>query len=331
MATKYNIFTNESHEAVATRARKDAAVKYGDDLGVSYRVVTDSGKVVHEVTVTPEQQREAEAEADVRVEPAPVEEATATEPEPPVEPKFDLKQMKSKIAKLLAKAEGSSTEEERAAFTAKAEELMLKLGINAAELEATGEVKPEEIVEVQRPYSGGYAREMVDLVHAVCSGWGNLTTLQSGRGANRMAWIIGHKTDVELVQQLISSIELQAMAALHHWQRTEPSRKGQDNNARTIGSRSFIAGYAQVVRQRLFELRMQVEEEATPGAALVLASKQDRINSWMENQYPDLKEGRADRRRYSSVGARAGAKAGLSADLGQNTVDAGDDELKELI
>ncbi len=42
----YSILTT-STEPVAVRARKDAAVKFGDSLGEPYRVVIDSGKVVH--------------------------------------------------------------------------------------------------------------------------------------------------------------------------------------------------------------------------------------------------------------------------------------------
>lgn len=62
-----------------------------------------------------------------------------------------LDKMKDKIAKLLAKAERTDNEHEAETFTASAHKLMLAYGIELAELESAGEVKPEEIVEVYRP------------------------------------------------------------------------------------------------------------------------------------------------------------------------------------
>ena len=66
-----------------------------------------------------------------------------------------------KIAKLLAKAERTDNEHERDAYTQQAERLMLKLGIERAELESAGEVKAEDIVEVTREWTGNYAITMV--------------------------------------------------------------------------------------------------------------------------------------------------------------------------
>jgi hypothetical protein len=69
-------------------------------------------------------------------------------------------------------------------------------------------------------------------------------------------------------------------------------------------------------------MRKQTVEEAnvTPGAALVLASKQDRVDEWVAEQYPQLKKGRASRAQYSSQGAAAGRAAGRNANLGGKAV-----------
>lgn len=337
MATNYNVFTT-SDEPVATRARKDAAIKFGDSLMEPYRVVTDSGKVVHEVhetVVTEEPTVEAEAPEEDLIgdvptdEPADAEEAPEEAPEEDEEdePKpgaanFDVAAMKRKIAKLLAKAERTDNEHERDIFNSKAEKLMLRLGINQAELEAAGEAKAEKIVEERLHWENVYAKTMVDFAHAVCGGIGNLTTLQSGRWANATVYIIGHKSDVDLAVKLIHSLELQVFSALKAWQKREKAnRVGQSNYDKLVGNRSFIKGFAATVNRRLHEERQQVEQEASTGAALVLASKMDRVMSALDEMYPKLGKARpSGHGRYSSLAAEAGREAGRNADIGHKRV-----------
>jgi hypothetical protein len=338
MATSYHVFTT-GDEAVATRARKDAAIKFGDNLMEPYRVVTDSGKVVHVVheTVVTEEQAPAEeptveAEAteeedligDVPTE-EPAEEAPVEDDEPEAKPgsaSFDIAAMKRKIAGLLAKAEKTDNEHERDAFNAKAEKLMLRLGLNQAELEAAGEKKAEKIVEERLHWENVYAKTMVDFAHAVCGGIGNLTTLQSGRWANATVYIIGHKSDVELAVKLIRSLELQVLSALKAWQKaSKAERAGQSNYDKLVGNRSFIKGFAATVNQRLHAERTEVEAEASTGAALVLASKMDRVMAALEDMYPKLGKARkSGHGRYSSVAAAAGREAGAKADIGNKRV-----------
>lgn len=236
--------------------------------------------------------------------------------------KFDLAATKSKIAKLLAKAECTDNEHERDTFNAAAEKMMLRLGIERAELEAAGEVKAEEIIEVRRHFESVYAKNMVNFGHAVCGGIGNLTTLQSGRWSNATLYIIGHKSDVELAVRLLDSLELQVMSALVRWQKTT-DRKGMPNYDKLVGNRSFIAGFAQTVHQRVAEAHRVVEQEeqVSTGAALVLASKQERINDWVSDTYGKLGKGqRSGYGAFSSHAAAAGRAAGNSADVGAKRV-----------
>lgn len=326
MATKYNVFISTGVEATVTRARKDAAIAYGTAYhqGTGFRVVTDTGNVVHVVeadqVVEQEPQVEAEQVADEPTVDEVVEEAEATAE--PTEQVFNIEAMKAKISKLLAKAEGTDNEAEREAFNAKAEALMVKLGIARAELESTGAVNPEEIVEVVRPYKGGYATAFVSFVHSVAAGFGDLTVLMSGRGSQRYAYLIGHKSDVEAVGQLLNSLELQAMSALHAWQKSAPEREFQDNNQRYVGSRSFLIGYGDTVGRRLAVTRKATVEETqvSTGAELVLASKADRLQSYMDEAYPKLGKARGGNAAYSGRGMAAGREAGQRADIGGTRV-----------
>jgi hypothetical protein len=350
MATKYDIqIVSPAGEfaSTAVRARKDAAVKFGDSLGETYRVVTDSGKVVHEVTIEEPQDAapaEETVEEDLIGEPQP---EAADEPEQAEEPagptaeeevaadevanarvgseKFDIAKMKDKIAKMLAKAERTDNEHERETFTAAAERMMLRLGIQAAELEAAGEVKAEEIVEVNHTWTGIYATTMVEFTHRLAQGFGNLTILQSSRGQRRrVVFVIGHKSDVEQFMALLASLNLQAVSGLKRFQKENTEdRAWRSVQEKFVQDRSFLQGFAGEVSRRLSALRVETEAEATTGAALVLASKMDRVTEKVNEMYPNMGKARGGMQQFSSKGAAAGRTAGQSANIGGKSVSGG--------
>jgi hypothetical protein len=262
-------------------------------------------------------------------EPETAEETEQAEPtaEPTPEPEtarkpVDIEATKVLIAKLLNKAERTDNEHERDAFNAQAERMMLRLGIEKAELEAVGEVKPEEIVEVTREWHGNYSIVMVPFVNDVALGFGNLTVLQSTRSAMlRKTYIIGHKSDVEAFLVLIDSLALQVMSGLRRWQKENiESRRGLTDMEKYVQHRSFIAGFGQTVRTRLMKMRKVEEKTASTGAALVLASKMDRIGAHLAEQYPNLGKARGGMQYHSSIGMQAGRTAGESANLGGKAV-----------
>lgn len=236
---------------------------------------------------------------------------------------YTIEQMKDKIAKLLAKAEGTTNEHERDAFNEQAERLMLRLGIEKAELEAVGEVKPEDIVEVKREWHGNYSIVMLPFTYDLARGFGNLTILQSSNynGMLRTSFIIGHKSDVEEFTRLLDSLALQVMSALKRWQKEHrEERRYLTDMEKYVQHRSFISGFGSEVRRRLTAERREEEQAASTGAALVLASKDERIVAWVQETYPTVGKARGGAQVYSSRAASDGASAGRSADLGHKGV-----------
>lgn len=310
--------------AAADYSRKDAAVKYGDKLGVSYEVISPSGAVVHTVVV--EQAEEPVSEPETAEETAQAESTPEPEQasEEPVSPR-DLGAMKTKIAKLLALAERTENDEERDAFNAKAETLMVQLGIARAELESVGEVKPEKIVQVHRDWRGNYSIVMVPFVADVANGFGGLTVLQATHSAMlRRTYIIGTETDVAEFLVLIDSLHLQVMSALHRWQKEhKEERRWLTDMEKYVQHRSFISGFGETVRSRLRTTRTVEEASASTGAALVLASKKDRVNAWIAEEYPEMGKARGGIQQFSSVAAHAGRIAGQSANIGGKAVKGG--------
>lgn len=234
-----------------------------------------------------------------------------------------IEDTKRKIAGLLAKAERTDNEHERDTFTAAAEKMMLRLGIERAELESVGEVKPEEIVEERREWLGNYAIVMVPFTSRVGRAFGNLTFLQNQNhnGMKRYSYVIGHKSEVEEFLRLLDSLHIQVMSALKRFQKdNRESRRYMTDMEKYTQNRSFIEAFGVTVALRLQKERKVEEAEATPGAALVLASKMDKVMAWRDEQYKDLRNVRTGARTWDPYAASAGHEAGRTANLGEKAV-----------
>lgn len=231
--------------------------------------------------------------------------------------------LKDKIAGLLAKAERTDNEHERDAFNAKAESLMIKYGIEQAELEAAGEVKPEEIIEVRIPFTGIYNMVMPDFVHTVARSLGNLSVLQSTSWdkKTRTAYVIGHKSDVEAAQVLIASLQLQAMSAMKRWWKSFDDKVWMSNMEQYKARRQFIISFGYGAADRIKSERRTEEATASTGAALVLASKQDRVNDHVQQTYnPKKSRGGVQ---GGMAGHSEGRAAGRQANVGTTGIGGG--------
>lgn len=240
------------------------------------------------------------------------------------DPKFSIEDMKRKIAGLLAKAEATDNEEEQRAFSEKAEHLMVRLGIDAAELQSQGKVMAEDIVEVHLTFETIYGPSMSALAYRVGMAFGNLNFLQSRYKNSVRLYVIGHKSDVEQFTTLINSLRLQVMSAMKAFRKeNREERRYYSIHQNFVTDRSFVGGYADTVAHRLRSLRTVEEATATPGAALVLVGKQERVDDWTAEAHPNIRQGRASRATYSSRGAAAGRSAGQQANLGGNSLGGG--------
>jgi hypothetical protein len=87
--------------------------------------------------------------------------------------------------------------------------------------------------------------------------------------------------------------------------------------------RSFLAGFASTVTDRVERLYRRVEQEQAdqPGTALVLASRGEEVDSALEGMFPKLAKGRASR--LSGSGYGDGMRSGQRADIGQHAAGGG--------
>ena len=350
MASKrYSLVTDLS---LTEFSRKDGAVRAAEKLGndVWWQIKSPAGAVLEENNPTPapapaEEPEEAPEEAeedligDVQPEPETQPETAAEEPEQAEEPTtadadaeladetpvaakpVDIDKMKGRIAMFLAKAEATPYEEERDTFNAAAEKLMIRLGIARAELEGHGQAKPEKIIEVRREYPGNYSISYIPFVYHVAGGFGHLTVLQQRTaGLTRYAYIIGAESDVQEFCTLLDSLEVQVKSALRLWQKENiESRRHLTDMQKFLQHRSFIEGFGAKVGSRLGERRNHEETGLSTGTELVLVSKDERRQEFLDQTYGNIKTENSQRR-HSSVGFAAGHRAGANASLGEKGI-----------
>lgn len=223
--------------------------------------------------------------------------------------------IKSKIELLLAKAEGTDNIHERDTYNAKAEKLMLQYGIEQAELESRGEVKAEDITEVRLEFTGVYAVVMPGFVYNVCRALGNLTVLQqNGARSTKYAYIIGFKSDVEWAQMLIASLHTQALHGMKRWWKEFDDKQWMTPMEQYKSRRQFVSSFAAGAADRIKSERREEEKDISPGAALVLASKQDQVDAWTHQQH---RVGKARGGAQSGMaGSQEGRAAGRQANVG---------------
>jgi len=234
--------------------------------------------------------------------------------------------IESTIAKLLAKAEGTTNQHEAEAFMQKAEELMLKHGVERAQLEAkqvgaTRKTTPIITKRIRIKDGSGYALAFLQIGFEVAPVF-NVRALQSSvYGSNdKMLWLIGHEDDVADAETLFTSLRTQAQPAAVAWWRKDGKAefearnwvKATDNEA-YLARREFIFGFARGAGARLRETRGKVVQQAGTGAELVLVDRKAAVDKWIDENM-QVGRGRATSRRSGGSGARAaGTQAGRDA------------------
>lgn len=223
-----------------------------------------------------------------------------------------------KIALLLTKAEGTDNPLEAEAYSRKAEELMLKYSIEAAEIAAKrpGD-KSDEIVMEKFPVGGQYAAALVGYGFAVAPAFNlrSYQTLNTGNGATSYIWLVGHKSDVDQAATLMHSLLIQAEHAQKHWWKHTGSIVCADlgGSKKYAARREFYFAFASGVRSRLEEVRNRVVHEAGTGTDLVLVDRAKRVSDWATQniQTSRAKAGRVQAGDYSArvAGHAAGREA----------------------
>lgn len=238
--------------------------------------------------------------------------------------------MLERVRRLLAKAEGATTEAERDAYNSKAAELIARYGIEEALLGAQQQTRPtpgDRVVFLDAPY----ARDKGSLLAAIAVPLGVRAVMRRGQADSPTLLsmhLFGMNSDLERVDILYTSLLVQAA----HGLAVVRPRDAYESVA--AYRRSWMIGFAYSIQQRLVAAeaaaRANAESQAAsgtshgapgPSVSLVLADRATLVDAAMTDAYPRLRN--ASPRVLSGSGSAAGAAAGKRADLGGKRVTAG--------
>lgn len=230
------------------------------------------------------------------------------------------------ITQLLAKAE-STTPEEAEALTEHAERLMVKYGIEQARIDeqrAKAGKASEQIVEERLDFTGTYRGEMIHLGACVINGLGGLRAMQytGGKGKVFSLWIIGFESDVAQAKTLILSLQVQAMVAVRNWWKGHKDEYSwMSNYDQEKARRSFVHGFGSGAGARIRDSRAKIVEEESQGTALVLVSRDAKVQEYMDGKA--TRKARARTATASGAARGHGIAAGLQASTGGQAVTQG--------
>lgn len=223
-----------------------------------------------------------------------------------------------KIKALLAKAKSTTHEHERELYQRRAEQLMVKWGVDDAMLaaEEDAEIITEQFRMDIEPVGGWCV-----LLDNMAKGLGTVRVLAAGElvGDFVILYLVGHRSDVDRLKMFWNLIHPQASEALQaYWDRyihfMPPTEAILDWLA--ISKRSqFLAAYGNAVGDRLRH-EQNAASTSVSGSELVLFDRKRQVDDFVEE---NIKPGNTTFLYWEDLSARAagwtgGAQATLQGD-----------------
>lgn len=251
----------------------------------------------------------------------------------------------SKIAKLLARAEHPNTPEHEAdSCLAKAQELMTLYAIDQDLIDrARGKQRSEKIESKVLRFDGTFRMATMRIGWAVaqqnnCHGFKSEHVQKwerrEGEPQHIKLTLFGFTSDLERVEILNASLQVQCAAALRRWWREvkDIDYRHYSGSEQSKVRRQFIFSFADGVGVRLAEANKAAQAEAakteaartggttaeaSTSVALVVQDRQEQVKAWYDEKYGKTTRSARQNYRGGGHGARsAGHAAARNADLG---------------
>jgi hypothetical protein len=241
-----------------------------------------------------------------------------------------------KIDKLLRKAAGNDSEAEAEALREKAYAMMAKYSIDQAEIEArrraTGEQVTEKIVTKTIKVTGIFRYGLVVMSSQIIDALENIgvqaymidkqsafVRQQNGSPKFREAIdfvVAGYESDVDQTVLLLTSLQMQAAAAMTTWWKNDPKHEYYARGLAFRSKRSFIEMFGVGAGQkiRLAQRRARATLSSGSGAEVAIRDKSRDVEEFLADKGLTVK---AKRRKDGSWEARdSGYDAGQRANTG---------------
>lgn len=216
--------------------------------------------------------------------------------------------MLARIRKLLSKAESTEFEEEAAALTAKAQELMTRHAIDHAAVDVSD---AQDVPRLMRlPVEAPYADAKSLLLAVVAQANRCRSVYLDGL---EMSAVAGHAGDLSVIEILFTSLLVQAQNALTEAAR--PDNMGRRARSQSFRS-SFFIGYAHRIEERLTGVNDRVVAEAGGSGSLpVLRAREHAVEEFISERFGESLHGSAIRGGYDYAGQSFGRRAADDAKL----------------
>lgn len=232
----------------------------------------------------------------------------------------------AKIRALLRKAERTDNPHEAEAFSAKAEELMLKLGIEDLGEDQDEHKTTRQMTRRDYVYHGRDAVTFAKFFgHAVAQGLAGqmVRTIRDMEG-RRSATIVflGDERDLSRIALLHDSLLVQLNHAMDLWMDELKQTFWWDASTSTARDRAreqYIRTYSLVVFNRLQEAREQAENAANVGSAI--ARRTEDVEAFTAKIYPNLTRTPIEKLNGGDIARWAATRDAKNANLG-STIDA---------
>jgi hypothetical protein len=225
---------------------------------------------------------------------------------------------KEVIANLLTKAENpATTPEERDALIDKATELMVRFGIEEAQLRRNDN-KPEEVTSKVFSVTNPQRLKKQTLMNGLANAFGCEAIVLFDKDKIQ---VFGFPSDLEKVETLYNSLIVQMFIGMAS--AVKPSHvHGKEFNS------SFANGFVLTVLKRVRNVYLKVRNEEvrkTPGTDLVLRDRSLAVKSAFSSAFPQTM--RRSGSKSTGNGYGQGAEAGLRANIGQGSLKAGRNQI----
>lgn len=220
-----------------------------------------------------------------------------------------------RVRKLLDKAARTDNPHEADAFAAKAAELVAQHRIDPARLASSAADPAELAVREILIGRGAYTRARLALLTAIGDAHDVRVVFQA-RPEGTVAFCAGHRTDLDVVEVMYTSLHQQAATHMAHLKRSTGSATQQFR-------RSFLFGFAERIGELLAESRRDVEEAAQASAGdgtsvvVELRKRSERVDDFVASQWGRVRSAKP----AAAVGAagwQRGTEAADQADVGRS-------------
>jgi hypothetical protein len=250
-----------------------------------------------------------------------------------------------RVRALLDLAERAGSEHEAEIARGKAMELQMRHGISDAMVGETREV-PDEIKQVTLKYPGIFKEGKRQIATRAAQAMGMKMVIFDNKWSKphtSATTVTGWRTDLERLEVLVASLQIQADRALKEWER-EQRVKGTGWHdmpgwLKFKDRRQFyfsFAGGAGTRLQKAFQDATKAAandratetgdtpDEALAGVALALRDRRESVKDWYDTHYGNGLRTIQSRRTAGSYGASAaGHAAGSRADVGSTRLPGG--------